>query len=58
MTDFEELNKRVAALFENCREVSGDSSNNAELLIKNHIQLIEARTADLFLEEFNSSSPT
>ena len=57
MTDFEELNKRVAALFENCREVSGDSSNNAELLIKNHIQLIEARTADLFLEEFNSSSP-
>lgn len=57
MTDFEELNKRVAALFENCREVSDDSSNNAELLIKNHIQLIEARTADLFLEEFNSSSP-
>lgn len=57
MTDFEELNIKVVQLFANCKEVSADTGNTAELLIKNHLQLIEARTADLFLEEFNSSAP-
>lgn len=57
MTDFEELNTKVVQLFANCKEVSDDTGSTAEILIKNYLQLIEARTADLFLEEFNSSAP-
>ncbi|MDE5681740.1 MAG: hypothetical protein K2I05_05370, partial [Mailhella sp.] len=50
----EKINESIVELFKNCSEFSRNETMDAEKLIEEYMELINSRTPELFLKQFNS----
>ena len=54
MAELKKINESIVELFKNCSEFSRNETRDAEVLIEKYMELINARTPELFLKQFNS----
>lgn len=54
MAELKKINESIVELFKNCSEFSRNETRDAEVLIEEYMELINARTPELFLKQFNS----